>query len=310
MPLLTYDEFAASSQKGGSIREDLMDFLEILSPRDTPLFNNLGSMAVHAGFVEYLEDTLNAAAENAWMEGAQASDVLLGAPDRNYSIVQNFQKHFWVSGRQAAVVHAGLSSMIAFQEMKAVREIKTDIELSLHRGTATTGNTATAPKFRGLLNTLDSTTVFTSSSGTTLTEFTFNNIITLAYSNPVNIRECYTGMFGKRTINQYTTSVTRYLPATDRKAFDIIDVYESEMGVIALFKSRYQLTSASLTAQGTSFCAIDPDYWQVGWLRPLNTQTLGLDGDRERRMIVGECTLIARSTKAGAGGTGFVPYVR
>lgn len=26
MPLTSYDEFAAGSQKGGSIREDLMDF--------------------------------------------------------------------------------------------------------------------------------------------------------------------------------------------------------------------------------------------------------------------------------------------
>lgn len=90
MPLQTYNEFPASSQKGGSIRENLLDFLEILSPRDTPLYNNLGSLSVGAGYVEYLEDTLNAAAVNAYIEGAPATDITLRVPTRNVSIVQNF----------------------------------------------------------------------------------------------------------------------------------------------------------------------------------------------------------------------------
>lgn len=308
MPLQTYNEFPASSQKGGSIRENLLDFLEILSPRDTPLYNNLGAISVGAGYVEYLEDTLNAAAVNAFIEGAPATDINLRVPTRNVSIVQNFQKHFWVSGRQAAVVHAGMASMISYQEMKAIRELKNDMELSLHRGSAVTGNTATAPQLAGLLNAI--VTNATSSSGTTLTEFNLNNLLTLAYANPVNLREAYVPMKLKRTINQYTTSVTRYIPASDKRSFDIIDVYESEMGVVALFKSRYQLEAPNLTSTGNSFAVIDPDYFQVGWLRPLNTSVLGLDGDRERRMIVGEATLIIRSEKAGVVGKDFVAYVR
>ena len=298
MPLLTYDEITPN-QVGGSIREDLLDFMEILSPRDTPLYNNLGSLSVHAGYVEYLEDTLTAAAENAWAEGVAASDPILGVPTRNVSIVQNFQKHFHVSGRQSAVLHAGMSSMIAHQEMKAVREIKTDIELTLHRGTATTGNSNVAAKLNGFLNLANAAT-FTSQSGTTLTEAIFNSVAAAAYNNPINLRECYLGMNLKRTVNQFTTSVTRYIPAGDRRQLDIIDVYEAEMGVIALFKSRYQLSTTPVLG-GESFIIIDPDYFQVGWLRPLVSQTLGLDGDRERRMIVGELTLIARSGNGYVG---------
>lgn len=51
MPLLTYNEFAGA-QKGGSIREDLLDLIENISPHDTPLFNNLPAIKVNAGFVE------------------------------------------------------------------------------------------------------------------------------------------------------------------------------------------------------------------------------------------------------------------
>ena len=38
MPLLTYNDLDNNSQKGGSIREDLLDFIENVSPSDTPLY--------------------------------------------------------------------------------------------------------------------------------------------------------------------------------------------------------------------------------------------------------------------------------
>jgi len=84
---------------------------------------------------------------------------------------------------------------------------------------------------------------------------------------------------------------------------------ESEMGIQAIFKSRYQLQAASVGAQGNSFVAIDPDFFQIGWLRPVQSTVLGLDGDRLRKMIVGERTLIVRSEKAGVGGTGYVANI-
>lgn len=310
MPLTTYSELGGAQKSAGSIREDLMDFLEILSPRDCPLFNNLGSIAVHAGFVEYLEDTLLAAATNSFVEGAAATDPTLGTPSRNASIVQNFQKHWQVAGRTAVVNHAGLSSMISYQEMKAARELKTDIELALHRGSAVSGTTTVAPQLAGLLNKI--TTNFTHASGVSLTETFFNDHLAKAYQNPVNLREGYVGMSLKRQINRYTTSVTRYMPAESKKQLEIIDVYEAEMGVIALFKSRYQFDSGNVVGnanKNNSYAVIDPDYFQVGWLRPLATQVLGLDGDRERRFMVGELTLIVRSEKAGVAATGYVSSI-
>jgi hypothetical protein len=96
VPLQTYQEFAVGNDDagpGGSIREDLLDFIENLSPKDTPFFNNIGAIQVDAGFVEYLTDTLTAAATNAWAEGAAATDVTQSMPSRSAMIVQNFQKH-------------------------------------------------------------------------------------------------------------------------------------------------------------------------------------------------------------------------
>lgn len=170
MPLLSYNELGSGVQRAaGSIREELLDFIENLSPYDTPLLNSLSSVSVKAGFVETLEDTLPAAGTNANVEGSAASDPTLTTPSRNYCIIQNAQKHFQVSNRQLAVNHAGLANMLSYQEMKALKALKTDLELAITRGSAVSGTTTVAAQTAGILNSL--VTYFTASSGTTLKIF-------------------------------------------------------------------------------------------------------------------------------------------
>lgn len=269
---------------------------ENLSPTDTPLYSNLSQVEVHAGFVEYLEDSLAAAAANAFTEGAAATDPALTTPSRNFSIVQNFQKHFWVAGRQLAVRHAGMASMLSYQEMKNAKELKLDLELALHRGSAVSGNTNVAPNFLGFLNipAPNSTNV----SGATLTENLFNRLLERSFSFNANVREVYVNVWLKRTMNGFSTNVTRYIPAGEKRMVNPIEVYDSEFGPMALIKSRYQLQGANPTNALCSMIAIDPDYFQVGWLRPISTDELGKDGDRRRMMMVGEATLIRRSEAA------------
>jgi hypothetical protein len=307
MPLQTYNEFPAATQRAaGTIREDLLDFIENISPEDTPLYNNLGQVQVNAGFVEYLEDSLEAAANDAFLEGVGATDPVLTTPARNYSIVQNLQKHFWVSGRQLAVRHAGMANMLSYQEMKQAKVMKLDMELALHRGSAVSGNTNVAPQFNGFLN-LGGSCVTAWATAVTLTEKTFNNLMELSYAYNVRIREIYANTVIKRTMNGFTTNVTRFIATGERKQINVLDAYEGDFGIQAIFKSRYQLQTADRLCG--SLLAIDPDYFQVGWLRPVVTEELGKDGDRRRMMMVGEMTLIARSKQAYIAAIGIVPNV-
>ena len=253
-----------------------------------------------------LEDTLDAAATNSWPEGAAATDIAQTVPSRNYSIVQNMQKHFWVSGRELAVRHAGLANMLSYQEMKHAKSMKLDIELALHRGSAVSGNTNVNPQFNGFLN-LGGLNATNLATATTLTEKVFNNLMELSFSYNVRIREVYANTVIKRTMNGFTTNVTRYIAVGERKQINVLDAYEGDFGIQALMKSRYQLQSADRLSG--SFIAIDPDYFQVGWLRPVVTEELGKDGDRRRMMMVGEMTLIARSKQAYVAATYAVPNI-
>lgn len=308
MPLSTYDELGSGVQRAaGSIREALLDFIENVSPDDTPLFNNLSQIKVTAGFIEHLEDTLPAAATNANVEGANASDATLTQPSRNYAIVQALHKHFQVSGRQEVVNHAGMSSVLGYQRMKAGKSIKNDLELALHRGSAVSGTNSVAPQFAGMLNKIS--TYATSSSGTTLTETKYNDYITLTFATPVKLRETYVNMLLKRTIDGFTQNTQRFIPSGDKRQVNLIDIYDSNVGVQAIILSRYQLQAAAVTSQGNSFISIDPDYFAVGVLRPFNEIALGKAGDNERRMLVGEYTLLAKSEKAGVATTGLVANI-
>ena len=215
---------------------------------------------------------------------------------------------YQVSNRQLAVNHAGLANMLSYQEMKALKELKNDIELAITRGSAISGTTTVAPQTAGFLNKL--VTYFTSSSGTTLTEKVFNDILTLSYSTPAKIREVYGNMQVKRTINGFVGgTTTKYVMANDKRLAAVIDTYESQMGVQAIFLSRYQLQAASVGAQGNSWMAIDPDKFNIAWLIPPKTETLGLDGDRQRKFVHCEFGLLARSEKGGVGATGHVANI-
>jgi len=126
--------------------------------------------------------------------------------------------------------------MMSYQEMKRLKEWKNDVELALHRGSAVSGDSSTAPQFAGLLNKLS--TNFTSSSGTTLTERVYNDLVTLAFANPVNIRETYCNMQAKRSIDGFTTNTTRFLPTDDRRALNIVDVYFSYLWICTFLRRR------------------------------------------------------------------------
>lgn len=142
------------------------------------------------------------------------------------------------------------------------------------------------------------------------TEKVFNDILTLNYATPANIREVYGNMQVKRTLNGFTGgNATKYVMQSDKKLTQPVNVYESEMGIQSIFTSRYQLQAASIGAQGNSWIAIDPDKFNVAWLIPPKTEELGLDGDRKRKFVHCEFGLLVRSEKGGVGATGHVANI-
>jgi hypothetical protein len=308
--LLTWQEFTDGARpQGGSIPELLMDFIENVSPVDRPALAMLPRVKVSGTYVEWQEDSLASRGDNAWIEGVDSTNPALTTPSRSYTHVQNFLKFGEVSDIQRFVDHKGFNDAYLYQEQKKLNELLNDVEHAIHRGSAATGATSAARRFNGLLNLFS--TNWTSSSGTTLTEEVFTNLLQAFYDNSVDVSPsvCFVNSWLKRTISNYSTNVTRNIDAEKPLQKLLIEEHQSDFGTIRIYLSRDQLKSSTKVTQGNSIVFLDPGYFETGWLSPVTSEKLARQGTKERFMIQGNMTLIYRTEKAGGGGLGFVPYL-
>ncbi len=311
MSLVTWQEFTAGARpQGGSIVEDLRDFIENVSPVDRPALARFRKSRVNTTFVEWQEDTLAARALNATVEGAAFTNPALTTPSRLFAHVQSFADWGRVSDEQRLVQHAGLDDMMTYQENKSVQTVMNDIEHALHRGSSVTGATSAARQFQGLLNIFGGET-FTSSSGTTLTEEVYGDYIQSFTDNDFDVFPTLTfvNSWLKRTISLYSTNVTRNVNASEKIQILTIERHNTDFGDTFVHYSRDQLRAATKTAEGNSLVILDPNFFETGWLRPLISERLARDGLRDRFQVNAMMTLIFRTAKAGGGATGVVANI-
>ena len=322
MPYVTWQEFTAAGRpQGGSIRENLQDFIANVAPQETPLLSGLAQSRVSSGFVEWQQDTLPARAWNAVLEGIAFTEMAVSLPTRLYTSVQTFYRSGVVSDRERQVEHAGFDDPFTYAENKAFLSLKNDIEHALHQGSAATGATSAYSQIGGLLNLL--TTNFTNMAvngasywtGVTLTESIFNDILELVYNNgTVQPTEVYCGPKIKRTISGFNTKTTFNINAAEKRQVLATDWYVSDFGDLKIFLARDQArTSARLaagdlstypTTSDNSFVVLDPKYFMTGWLQQVKRETLPRDGLRDRFQISAALCLIAKSELAGGGARG------
>ena len=82
------------------------------------------------------------------------------------------------------------------------------------------------------------------------------------------------------------------MDAAGRKLTQVIDVFESDFGLVKIVADRWM--------PDTSIFVLDPTHWKVCALRPFGTQELPNTGDNLKKVIVGEHTIEARAEKANA----------
>lgn len=311
MSLVTWQEFTSGARpQGGSIVEDLRDFIENVSPVDRPALARFRKSRVNTTFVEWQEDTLSARALNATLEGAAFTNPALTTPSRLFAHVQSFADWGRVSDEQRLVQHAGLDDMMTYQENKSVQTVMNDIEHALHRGSSTTGETNVARQFQGLLN-IFGTETFTSSSGTTMTELVYGDYIQSFTDNDFDVFPTLTfvNSWLKRTISLYSTNVTRNVNASEKIQILTIERHNTDFGDTFVHYSRDQLRAVSRTTEGNSIVILDPNFFETGWLRPLISERLSRDGLRDRFQINAMMTLIFRTAAAGGGADGVVANI-
>jgi hypothetical protein len=278
-----------------SRREDLLDVVTNISPKETPLLSGLpmGQKATQT-LHEYTTDSFADYGDNAQVEAAGFSTVDLTQPTRSSNICQIFTD--WVTVSETEIAVRGVTEPYNYQVQKNIVEHAKDQELAIMAGSRASGSSGVARRMAGIINAL-TTNATTRASGSSLGETDFNDIMNLIWNSTSDLAsEVYVGATLKRDISGFTAGNTKFISAEDKRLVRPVDVYESDFGISKIFLHR----NVPNGANAKTVVAINPKYHLKSYLRATNTSPLERDGDRRRAMIVTEMTLEHRGEKSGA----------
>lgn len=294
-------------------REDLSDVIHDISPIDTPFMSNAKRGKATQTLHEWQTDSLASAASNAQIEGDDPDADTATATVRYSNQCQLSWKVPRVTGTLRATDTAGRADELSYQVAKRGRELKRDIEtalLSNQGGTA--GAAASARTLAGVgrwlwdnqVQTCTSATTVTTTSGTpngavasvasasAITESSLKSVIQNIWTDGGDASLIMCGAADKQTISGFSGIATQYKENTVGPAAIIgaADVYVSDFGTHYIVANRF-------TAAGSVYC-LDMEYWEVSYLRPIQSTPLAKTGDSDRSMILAEYTLSALNPSA------------
>ncbi len=133
-----------------SAREDVvLNAVEILTARETQIFNMLGKTTAINTIHSYLTDTLLTAGSLAVEEGADFTAQALTSPTRLTNLVEKVVSNYKVTGTQEAIEHYSGNELVR-QAEKAMMNWGNASEFDLLRSTLVSGVSGTIPKMSKL----------------------------------------------------------------------------------------------------------------------------------------------------------------
>ena len=296
------------------MREDLSDVIYNISPTDTPFMSSIGKTKATAVYHEWQTDSLAAAAANAAVEGADATEATLTATTRVGNRTQISQKTVGITGTLEAVDKAGRKSEKAYQLAKASSEIKRDMEFTLLNNTVQSNGTAgsTARVLGGLQTWLASntsngtggsagasgTTARTNGTDRTFTEALLQSVVRSVFTSGGSPKVLMVTPSHKQTVSAFAgIAAQRYMAPADAPTTIIgaADVYLSDFGSMSVVPNRFMLSGN--TASDVAF-VLDPEYAAVAYLRPFFTNDLAVTGDSAKTQLLVEYTLEVKTEAA------------
>lgn len=271
----------------GSV-DDLTPVITNISPTATPLFSRFGRAAVKNTVHGALTDALAAPAIPSIMEGADFVTVAANARNRLDNYTQIFDRGYWVTDTDEAVLKKGVSSEIEYQMGNAMKLIALDVELAIvTSATAAKQDGATAGKMGGIpfFNTVN-----VKAMGGALTEAGFNDAVQLAWAKGGIPEMAVVSGKNKRTISGFTAEAQKTRDQKDRKAIRVIDIYVSDFGEVEMLAHRL--------ATDARIDIIEPQHFKMGFLIPFHRENLPKKGHKVEKVITGQCTLECRSREA------------
>jgi hypothetical protein len=284
-------------------KEDISDIITNISPTKTPFQAMIGTEGIHNTVHQWQEDSLNAIAANAQVEGANAISAVQNATVMRSNNTQIFMKTASVTGTADTVQTYGRDKELAYQLSLRSAEIKRDLENALVgvNQAAVVGSDGVARSMASALPQIASANTYFMGAGTPLggnsgTPAALSETAVLAVS-----QQLYTQGSDPDTIlvkpgdsltvaNFQTNSRTRYVENGTKDVVNVVNFYESPFGRLKVVMDRFILSTSALVFEASM--------WKRLVLRNFFRETLAKVGDSTQVMIVGEFSLKHKNFQA------------
>lgn len=305
-----------------TIREDLSDSENLISPTETPFTSMIaGRTKATNKYHEWpVVQLANVDSANRVPEGEDAPGV--DAPtvaNRRGNYTQISDKVVKVSDTSQAVDGAADVEKIAKQIAYKLKELKRDKETMMLANVAAnpgaavgattrvsaglpafiitngirlaTGTPGAPPTLSGTTNGYPNAPATDCSNTTALTEDNFNLCIQNVWTQGGTPKFALCSPGNKRLISKtFTANATKFKQADDKKLISAIDVYESDFGQVQVVPDRFQRTR--------DVFIIDPDHVAIAELQPTRQFDLAKTGHTTNKLIQSEYALEIGNEKA------------
>lgn len=306
---------ATNTYTGAGIAESFEDVIFDISPEDTPLLSMAKRTTAGQTYHQWQTDALAAAATNAAIEGDDATFATLAATTVLGNYTQISRKTVNVSNTYDVVKKYGRKQEVAYQLMKAGKELKRDMEYALVRNQASSaGGAGTARTSAGMESWITNRVLATGSTagttpgfasgavvaptdGTSVTfvEADLKSALELAWLDGGEPSTILMSSTNKARFANFVGIATKYNEVKGTSQGIITgaaDIYVSDFGNHTVKLDRFMRDEAVL--------CIDPGYVSLASLRPMTQTELAKTGDSTKYLITTEYALVVNNPDAHA----------
>ena len=299
-----------------AMKRDVQNFVSNISPTDTPLQRMADTLKAVQTYQEWQNDVLATPAANAKIEGdtVTASSVVPRTMIGNTQQISD--KSFVVSRTVEATQRYAVGSEVAYQLIKATKNLRRDMEKVLTGAVgAAAGNSTTARTTAGLecwiTTNADhgsggSTAGFSAAPGPAaptdgtarvLSEDNIRTAMLNAFTQGGEPSKLMVTPYHKMLISKsFTGLATRMVEAKDKRLTATISVYDSDFGPLTIVPNRFQRwTSGSVN--GCAFL-LDPSLISVAFLRSVQVHDQPVAADVAAfKQVIAEYSLVVRNER-------------
>lgn len=293
-----------------SAKEDVVkNAIEILTAKETQIYNKLGKTVAINTIHSYLVDTLMTAASLAVGEADDYTATANTTPTRLTNIVEIVAKNFKVSRTQQDIQHYQGENELSRQTSKALMDWANAAEFDLLRSTLTSGVSGTAPKMSGIIEAISLSTNHTShTSGTVWAASILDALIMNSWvnSNGDVPTEIYVGAILRRNTDYFTqkTNVVVNNPMGQAEIVKTVSTYTTAFSTMNVNTHRYVQQAADTTGR---VLLLNPEKLKVAELRtPYIDTELARSGDYDNRAVIGKFTLEVHNQNVHEYSDGFL----